>query len=338
MRRYIIIFHVCLLLIKATSSKAQVDPHFTQFYAFPVWLNPAMTGNINGGDARMVAIHRNQWNNVSSPFSTIGISYDWLTRKSWGFGVQAVHQTAGGGGYRNATVALSIANNNIKWGEEEEQHLSLALQIGVNNRSIEPDKFQYGDQYNPVIGYDPSIYSRAGNRIVRNALLQPDAGAGFFYYRMQTDVKWIPFGGFSVSHLNKPNDNFSDKEAVLPIRYTGHIGAIVTTESNLSIEPSLLFMKQGKSTELVAGVQGEFELNEAMRFSLGANYRVNDAINALGSITVNGTRFGFSYDINASGLRSFTKPVNSLEVSISRIVMRRNPFQEMIERCPNIKL
>jgi type IX secretion system PorP/SprF family membrane protein len=175
-------FLCVFFLLRVFTGKAQVDPHFTQFYAFPIWLNPAMSGVINGGDCRLVAIHRNQWNKITSPYSTFGLSYDWLTKQTWGMGIQAVHQSAGDGGYQNTTVAFSICNNNLAFGADQEHHLSLALQIGLNNRSIQPAKFQYGDQYNPVIGYDPSIATRANNWISRQSIFQPDAGAGIFYY------------------------------------------------------------------------------------------------------------------------------------------------------------
>ena len=28
---------------------AQADPHFSQFYAYPFWLNPGLTGVMDGG-------------------------------------------------------------------------------------------------------------------------------------------------------------------------------------------------------------------------------------------------------------------------------------------------
>ena len=235
MKKYIIIFLFTCLNLYYSNVEAQVDPHFTQFYAFPVWLNPAMSGVINGGDCRLVAIHRNQWNKITNPYSTFGLSYDWLTKQTWGMGLQAVHQLAGNGGYQNTTLAFSICNNNLAFGNEQEHHLSLALQIGINNRSIQPSRFQYGDQYNPVIGYDPSITSRANNWISRQSIFQPDAAAGIFYYFSKGDESSIlPFGGISISHINRPKDNFTNKESIIPIRYVAHAGAIIKTQSSIN--------------------------------------------------------------------------------------------------------
>ncbi|MEO6498226.1 MAG: type IX secretion system membrane protein PorP/SprF, partial [Mucilaginibacter sp.] len=37
--------------------QAQVDPHFSQYYANPLWLNPALTGVIDG-DLRFNSIFK----------------------------------------------------------------------------------------------------------------------------------------------------------------------------------------------------------------------------------------------------------------------------------------
>jgi hypothetical protein len=61
----VVIGTFCLL----SKSNAQVDPHFSQYYVYPAWVNPALTG-IFDGSYRVSGIYRNQWGNVSSPFST----------------------------------------------------------------------------------------------------------------------------------------------------------------------------------------------------------------------------------------------------------------------------
>ena len=160
----------------------------------------------------------------------------------------------------------------------------------------------------------------------------------FYYFSKGEETSILPFGGISFSHINRPKDNFTNKESIIPIRYVAHAGAIIKTQSPLTLAPSLLYMKQGESAEIIAGIQGEYPAKEKVSISLGANFRFGDAINALTSISYQNTRLGFSYDINTSGLKSFTRPVNSMEFSVSRIIMRRDPFQDMIERCPSVKL
>jgi hypothetical protein len=66
------IFKTAVLLFATSamfkSAQAQ-DPHFSQYYVYPSWMNPALTG-VFDGDYRVSAIHRRQWGNVSSPYTT----------------------------------------------------------------------------------------------------------------------------------------------------------------------------------------------------------------------------------------------------------------------------
>ena len=67
-------------MMLATSAMAQ-DPHFTQYFASPLTLNPALTG-LTQGDLRLAANYRSQWSSVSSnPYVTGTISFDMAAMK-----------------------------------------------------------------------------------------------------------------------------------------------------------------------------------------------------------------------------------------------------------------
>ena len=64
-------------LFAAITVSAQVlaqDPEFTQFYANPLYLNPAFAGTARC--PRMVMNYRNQWPSLSGSFVTTSASYD----------------------------------------------------------------------------------------------------------------------------------------------------------------------------------------------------------------------------------------------------------------------
>jgi hypothetical protein len=46
---------------------AQTDPHFTQNYTYPMYLNPALTGG-SDGEYRISAIYRSKWGSVGNPY------------------------------------------------------------------------------------------------------------------------------------------------------------------------------------------------------------------------------------------------------------------------------
>src|SRR3954463_15702477 len=94
-----------LFIAGAQALRAQVDPHFSQYYVYPSWLNPALTGAFDG-DYRISGIYRNQWSSITNAFSTIGLSADMVTSKNINVGVSVMRQTAGTGGY-------SYTNGNV---------------------------------------------------------------------------------------------------------------------------------------------------------------------------------------------------------------------------------
>ena len=68
----------CLLAILTLLSFAPditaQDPEFTQFYANPLYLNPAFAGTARC--PRLVMNYRNQWPSLSGTFVTTSASYD----------------------------------------------------------------------------------------------------------------------------------------------------------------------------------------------------------------------------------------------------------------------
>ena len=54
---------MCLLLMAVVQAVAQTDPHFTQNYTFPMYINPALTGSTDG-EYRVSAIYRSQWGSI----------------------------------------------------------------------------------------------------------------------------------------------------------------------------------------------------------------------------------------------------------------------------------
>src|ERR1700746_1724524 len=107
MRRYLYIL-ILIFLLPFKYAKAQVDPHFSQFYAFPLYLNPAFTG-VMDGDYRATAIYKNQWLSIGIPYSTVGMSLDMTTNADLNLGLNILQQTAGDGGYHYIQGAFELS-------------------------------------------------------------------------------------------------------------------------------------------------------------------------------------------------------------------------------------
>src|SRR5436190_1753150 len=81
---------VALYLIFLTANVFAQDPEFSQYYAAPLYLNPAFTGTTN--DHRFIANYRNQWPSVAQGYTTTAFSYDYnLHDLNSGFGFAAQH-------------------------------------------------------------------------------------------------------------------------------------------------------------------------------------------------------------------------------------------------------
>jgi hypothetical protein len=93
-----VLFTAFIMVATVHRSAAQTDPHFTQNYTYPMYLNPALTGS-SDGEYRVSAIYRSQWGSVGNPYRTTGASFDTRTNKNVALGLNIMNQSAGDGGF-----------------------------------------------------------------------------------------------------------------------------------------------------------------------------------------------------------------------------------------------
>ncbi|TZF82062.1 type IX secretion system membrane protein PorP/SprF [Pedobacter sp. BS3] len=327
---YIIVFLVAGIF----SATAQIDPHLSQYYIYPSWLNPALTGAFDG-DFRISGVYRNQWNNIADGFSTAGLSADMVTSKNLNFGVGVMQQTSGTG-YRYLTANASASYSGLKFDAEGYKRLVFGIQAGVISRKFDSSKFQFGDQWNSAVGYDPTTGSLDGFQDLSSSML--DIGAGAVYYDADPGKKANVFLGFSASHLTRPEDSFTSgsSKQKLPIRYTLHGGVKLNLSGFISIVPNALYLRQGNAEEKMVG--GYVEMNGPANTDilLGANYRFQDAIVPFAGLNIKNLVIGVSYDVNNSDLRKYISNANSMEVSLSYIIRRSKTLGEKHFICPRL--
>lgn len=326
----------CLITVLCCSiaGKAQVDPHFSLYYVYPAWLNPALTGAFDG-KYRISGIYRNQWGNVSTPYSTPGLSAEFTTEKNINFGVSVLNQSAGTGGYNYTTAYGNVAYTGVRFGPMESKRVVFGIQAGLIQRRFDRSKMTFGDQWNPITGYNPGNTSM--DVLSRTSSLVFDAGAGVMYFDAQPGKKANLFAGFSVSHITRPDDQFSPTgNATIPVRYTGHAGLRIALSEVFSITPNLLYLRQGTASEKMAGAYGQYKINDEADFMIGANYRFNDAISPFVGFTYKNMVLGASYDVNTSDLGKMAKGSNSFEISLSFFGRKtaRTPEVEFV--CPRL--
>src|SRR3982751_782211 len=106
---------ILICVVVAHSKIFAQDPGFSQFFASPLTLNPALTGKFDG-TLRAAGNYRNQWpafNNVYTT-STLSVDFSVLNKvlpdyDTWGIGIMALTDKAGGGVLTNNYLGISTA-------------------------------------------------------------------------------------------------------------------------------------------------------------------------------------------------------------------------------------
>lgn len=326
-----------LLLTACTGiqqANAQVDPHFSQYYVYPSWLNPALTG-VFDGEYRISGVYRNQWSNIS-PITTAGISADINTSKNVSFSGNFLSQKANNGGYTYTTGYGSMAYSGVRFGKGGFKRITMDIQVGFIQRRLNPAKFHFGDEYDAGVGAPVNPTSEVLTNTSATAF---DAGAGILYYDATPGKKANVFGGFSVSHLTRPENKFSKFTAEsekLPIRYNVHAGVRLLLSENVTLTPNLMYMHQGTAQEKMAGAYVQMKATMTTDFMFGANYRLKDAVSPYVGFTYKTMSLGLSYDINTSDLGRMASGTNAFEITLSFIGKKTPKTPEAEFVCPRL--
>lgn len=279
------------------------DPHFSQFYANPLYLNPAMAGSAL--TPRLTLNYRNQWPSLDANFVTYGASYDqYLPNIKSGLGLQVMTDRAGQGilvsGGVSAFYSYRLMIN-------RDMFVNFGAKASFFQGRIDWNKLTFGDQYDPVRGLTFQTQEVAPASTSKSIV---DFSIGGVYTYQD-----IFFGGIAVDHLTQPDNGFyDDKTSKLYMKVTLHGGAVLDLRSKkyrgarynrITLSPNIIYQQQQNFRQINFGVY----LNRNP-FVLGLWYRNSitnaDAIIALLGFQYNNLKFGYSYDITVSKLQNAT--------------------------------
>ncbi len=320
-----ILLGVGAALVLSTSAMAQ-DPHYTQYFASPLTLNPALTG-LTQCDLRLAANYRTQWGSVSpNPYITGTVSYDMATMKdrlnngdALGIGILGMFDRSGLGGLQNVTVGLSVAYHKA-FGVEKQHTLSLGVQGALVQKSIDFTKLKFEDQFDYQTGGTPYSTSETfGNA----DLTYPDFNLGLMYSGRITEHA-TAYAGFSVYHLTQPVETFLNDNHKIHSRYTGYLGGSFDLNENIVLYASGLYQSQASASEILAGAAVGFVLNpghdeEFVKNTilyLGGWYRYGDAVSPYIGFEWSKMKLGVSYDVNLSNFAAATNGNGGYEISL----------------------
>ena len=331
-------FITATTLLICMQAAAQTDPHFTQNYTYPMYINPAMTGQ-SDGDYRLSSVYRSQWGSVTNAYRTMGVSFDTRTKHNIAVGLNLMNLSAGDAGFNYFNSYASVAYNGVKCGKNEEHRVVIAMQAGLINRSVNIAKFKFGEQWNPVTGYNSTNPTTESFAATSSTTL--DIGTGALYYDASPGKKMNFFGGLSFFHINRPADPIISKEEStelnrIPLRFTFHGGMSMNLMHGVKLVPHVMYNQQGNARETTLGVYAQKQVNDETGIMAGGYYRYKDAIAPFVGVDYKNFLIGLSYDANTSKLGNMTWNVNSFELSFTYIKRKTGkPLFEFLH-CPRL--
>lgn len=286
------------------------DPGFSQFYANPVYLNPAFTGTTEL--PRAILNYRNQWPQKGATFTTYSLSFDRIsTKMQTGFGLQVLHDRELNNVINSTSAAFSYSYH-LKFNEDN--YMTLGLQGGMVLKQFNIENLVFPSQIDQLSG---AVSGLSGIAISDEQKLFPDFAVGVVGQRKRL------FYGIAAHHLTRPDESVieGDQKGQLPVKFTMHAGirtrklhhGLLSRE--FTISPNILYQQQGSFKQLNLGI---YMIEKSVLF--GAWFRNNidvrpDAFILLTGFAREKFQFGYSFDLTLSKLSNYS--YGSHEISLT---------------------
>lgn len=333
----ILLFLVLLFLGQTVSAQ---DYQFSQFFASPLTLNPALTG-LFPGRYRVAINHRSQWGqSLETPFSTSAFAADFhyyvnpnKRRYSDAFGVGVLFVS-------DRVTEINFNTNQMMLGgayhksldAKNESILSLGVQVGVVQRNISYDQLTFEDEFDGTTGYAGGT---TGEELPANNFAFGDYQLGLSYSyspRRSTAI----FLGVALHHVGEPEQSFFEEitqgeeievSNLLHRRYSAYFNLRIPAGRNLEISPRIYYRQQGPHATANAGTNLRFLINDTngTAFHLGAwarparsqeTYTLDSATGLVG-LEISNFLLGLSYDVGLNSQQVNRRHQGAFELSIS---------------------
>ncbi len=336
-----IISTLAIFVVMICVSNAQ-DPNFSQFFASPLTLNPALTGKFDGS-FRVAGNYRNQWPTILKAFETKTASVDFGVLKNrlpeidqMGVGILGFSDRAGDGVLVTNGAGISLAYH--KGLDENGYHsISAGFQGAYLNKRLDVTKVVFEDELTPL-GFVPGT---TGEIFLNNQInvSYVDINAGILYSGTTNGYNNF-YVGASMYHINRPKESFQGGDFILSPRTTLQAGGKIPVGSYNAVHFSANFSMQAKAQNMMAGGAFAYNVNrdedDPVNVYLGAWSRFsgfNDAIIPYFGLEFKSIQLGYTYDINVSSLKTASNTRGGNEISLIYIRKPSDPSLKKLN-CP----
>ena len=295
------------------------DPQFSQFYAAPLYLNPAFAGSTEL--ARAGVNYRNQWPSYPTNFVTYSGFFDYyFDDYNSGVGLLILSDREGQAGLVTNSVSLQYSYN-LRITDD------LAFRAGLSGsytlQNLDKSNLIFGDQIDFDGQFKDVTDDNIINRDFRNNYF--DFGAGGLFY---TRKFWL---GFAASHLLTPVNTLIDGDSRLDRKYSVHLGYkfLLPTSTNfnfpggfrdVSLTPTAQFKQQGEFSQMDVGLYFTYEPLVLGTWYRGVPFKTvegisnHESIIMLVGVSTNGLNIGYSYDYTISKLGIATGGAHEISI------------------------
>jgi type IX secretion system PorP/SprF family membrane protein len=298
------------------------DPHFSQFFASPLTLNPALTGKFSGL-LRVAGNYRDQWPSISKAFVTSTISVDGAVMRdklpytdTWGVGVMAMSDKTANGILNSTFFAVSTAYH--KGLDEDGNHqIAVGFQGTYSNKRLDGQALKFADGLQLDGTWLPSPTEPINTQTVNASYFDVNAGV---LYSGTTNGENNFYAGISTYHINRPQESFIGGTYTLKPRTTVHGGGYFPVAYNATVHVSGLHSRQAGAAETVIGgavaLRANDDVDKPTNVYLGTWYRFGDAFIPYVGLEFGGFRLGATYDVNTSSLNTASQKRGGIEISL----------------------
>lgn len=318
------------------------DIQYSQYYANPIYLNPAFTGST--GKTRVGVNFRNQWPALDESFVAYTAYFDHFEERiNSGFGL--IFQGAQESFTQTSLNEIGLVYS-YRLKLNEKSYVQAGVQGSFVSRDALFDRVILGTQLDIDKGV---ILGEPGDAFEGDSQIKTaDAHAGLLYYG---EKAWF---GVSVSHLLEPEISYlADNTNQLPMKYSLHGGYRINlsagdindyfnnTDQERSLALGFNFKQQGQFSQIDLGAEFFFEPlvlgfwyrglptkyslpnNEALIFLLGVNIP-------------SGFDLGYSFDYSISKL-GYSSSGGAHELSLRYVFSTKNLKKQYYPPLPSFR-
>lgn len=327
---------ILFVILSGGEALAQ-DIHLSQFWANPLYLNPAQAGMFDG-DYRVAGAFRNQWRTVPVNYTTFSFCGDArftnVLSQQGGAGVGLIFNSDNSGDSRYTINQFYMPLSYIqKFKGDTNLSISLGISPGVSNISFNTKRLTYDNQFNGD-AYDPTLPS--GENYPTQSKTYFDIGSGLAVQYKLKNMGYIT-GGISQSHLTRPNVSFFKSEGVdLYMKSNGYLNVKYPIKDILYLHADVMYEHQGSFHETILAGRVAYILDKKENISVnaGLSARLQDAFILLLGMDYKRLRCGVAYDINTSNFTPATNKRGAIEVALLYIFNKAPVFTPKKRSCP----